>query len=108
MGVPRDLNLPWLADSSCQPSCSFKRRVTDQVGGASWIASGMDFPAGVSVDVSPANFSLANGQTQELHIVIDHSQSGILGEWISGVVKMSTNGLPDKFLKVNVFSDYGE
>jgi len=107
-GQPGSLNLAGLADASCQSKCSFERSVTDQAGGASWTAAGVDFPAGVSVAINPGSFSLANGQTRDLNIEIDVSQSGILGEWVSGAIKFSSNGLPDQFLTVNVYSSFGE
>ena len=107
-GQPRDLNLPGLADANCQLRCSFVRTVTDQIGGGRWVMTSTGFPDGVDVEVSPAIFTLSGGQSQALDISIDLSESGIIGEWVSGSIKLSSSNLPDQYLTVNVFADGGE
>jgi subtilisin family serine protease len=105
-GDPGSLNLPGLVESRCQRSCTFSRRVTDQMGGGSWTAAAIDFPAGVEVSVTPSSFNLANGGSQTLAVSVDLEQSGIVGEWIDGRIRLSAAGSPDQFLTVSVFA-YG-
>ncbi len=101
-GQPKALNLPGLVDANCQIECSFLRRVTDQMGGGNWTATAIDFPEGVQVAISPENFSLGSGQTRELEFDIDVSQSSIIGDWVSGVIRLSATGSSDQFLTVTV------
>ncbi|MDX2417766.1 MAG: S8 family serine peptidase [Xanthomonadales bacterium] len=107
-GNPRDLNLPGLVDSTCRISCAFQRTVTDLAGGASWSATTTGFASGVSVSVSPASFTLANNASRALTINIDLSQSELVGAWVYGEVRLSSNGLPDAVFPVAVFADGGE
>ena len=106
-GEPRDLNLPGLADSSCSALCSFQRRVTDQMGGGNWSAMPEGFPEGVQVTVTPSNFSLGNGQSQALEIEFDLTQSGILNDWVSGVIRLTANGSSDLFMTASVYATSG-
>jgi subtilisin family serine protease len=107
-GQPRNLNLSGLVDSGCQATCSFTRTVTDQKGGGSWTATASGFPEGVSVVVSPRNFSLGNRSSRSLKIDIDLTASGIVGDWVSGVIRLSANGSSDQFLTVSAYSDAGD
>jgi len=107
-GNPKDLNLPGLIDTNCRKSCSFQRRVTDMAGGSSWAATAQGFPGGVSVSVSPNNFNLSNGGSRSLSINVDLGSSGVIGEWVYGEVRLSSNGLPDAIFPVAVFADGGE
>jgi hypothetical protein len=107
-GKPRNLNLAGLVDSHCQSSCSFSRRVTDQMGGGSWTATALGFPPGVSVAVSPQTFTLGGGSTRSLQINVDLSASGIVGEWVSGTIRLRADGSSDQFLTVSVYSDGGD
>lgn len=107
-GKPRDLNLPALVDSGCVAECSFTRTVTDQMGGGNWTATPVGFPAGVDVSISPSSFNLVNGGSRTLNIEIDVSDSDILGEWVSGAIRLSASGSSDQFLTVTVFSKGGD
>jgi len=107
-GDPRDLNLPGLVDTVCRSSCSFQRRVTDLVGGASWSASATSFDNGVTVSVSPVNFTLMNGSGRSLTINVDLSQSDVVGTWIYGEVRLTSNGLPDAVFPLAIYADGGE
>lgn len=107
-GDPRDLNLPGLVDTACHNNCSFQRTVTDLAGGATWSASTTGFANGVSVSVSPSNFTLANNASRQLTISIDLTQSEVVGSWVYGEVHLSSNGLPDSVFTVAVFADGGE
>jgi subtilisin family serine protease len=107
-GDPKDLNLPGLVDTVCSNSCSFQRRVTDLAGGASWNASAEGFSSGVAVSITPENFDLANGANRLLTINIDLTQSGLVGSWVYGEVRLTSAGLPDAVFPVAVFADGGE
>jgi len=107
-GQPSELNLPNLVDSACQSECSFQRKVTDMMGGGSWTASAVGFPAGTQVVISPSSFSLGNGQSRELTITLDVTGSGVVGDWVYGSVRLSAAGSPDLFLTAAVYSDGGD
>jgi len=107
-GDPKNLNLPGLVDTVCRSSCNFQRTVTDLAGGASWSASAEGFVNGVSVSISPNNFSLADGASRALTINVDLSQSDLVGTWVYGEVRLTSNGLPDAVFPLAVFADGGE
>ncbi len=107
-GDPKRLNLPGLVDTVCRNSCIFQRTVTDLAGGASWSASAEGFDNGVTVSISPNNFSLADGASRALTINVDLSQSGLVGTWVYGEVRLSSDGLPDAVFPLTVFADGGE
>ncbi|MBT8053730.1 MAG: S8 family serine peptidase [Gammaproteobacteria bacterium] len=106
-GQPRNLNLAGLVDSQCRSNCSFTRTVKDQSGGASWTAAPVGFPEGVGVSISPTNFTLGSGQSRSLQVDIDLSQSGVVGDWVFGSVRLSSPGKPDQFLTISVYADGG-
>lgn len=107
-GQPRNLNLPGLIDADCKTQCSFERVVTDQKGGGNWTAAAEGFDEGVEVDVSPSAFPLGNGQSRSLTVAIDLSQSGIVGEWVSGTIRLRSSGSSDQLLTVSVYSGGGD
>jgi len=107
-GDPKELNLPGLVDTTCVNSCSFTRTVTDLAGGASWSASAEGFANGVSVDISPSNFSLANGASRLLTVNVDLTQSGLFGTWVYGDIRLSSSGLPDAVFPLAVFAAGGD
>jgi len=106
-GNPKNLNLPGLVDTACHNTCNFQRTVTDLAGGATWSASAQGFEQGVSVSVTPANFTLANKASRALTINVDLTQSDLVGTWVYGEVHLSSNGLPDAVFTVAVFADGG-
>ena len=101
-GDPGSLNLAGLVDASCSDVCTFFRTVTDQMGGGSWTATAVDFPAGVNVTITPQNFTLANGGSRELQIDVDVADVIVLGEWLSGRVRLTAAGSADQYLTVSV------
>ncbi len=106
-GDPSSLNLPGMVNEACQEKCSFNRTVTDHVGGGSWTATAVDFPAGSQVTVTPANFTLANGASQTLKIDITLS-SETIGDWVFGKIMLVAAGLPDQHLSAAVYSYGGD
>jgi len=107
-GDPKDLNLPGLVDTACYNTCNFQRTVTDLAGGATWSASSDGFENGVTVSVTPSNFTLANGASRALTITVDLSQSETVGTWVYGEVRLSSSGFPDVALPVAVFAYGGD
>jgi subtilisin family serine protease len=107
-GTPYNLNLPGLVYSHCQGTCDFNRTVTDQMGGGNWTTAAEDFPEGVSVTVTPANFTLSNGGSRSLAISVNVTDSGIVGDWVSGRIRLSAAGSSDQYLTVSVFSYGGD
>ena len=106
-GDPKDLNLPGLVNTACHNTCNFERTVTDLAGGASWSASAQGFESGVSVSITPSSFTLAKDASRALTINIDLTQSELVGAWVYGEVRLSSNGLPDAVFPVAVFADGG-
>lgn len=108
-GDPKSLNLPGLVDVGCSSTCDFQRTVTDLVGGATWTASASGFPDGVSVNVTPSNFTLAGGASRALTISIDVTLAGPdkIGTWLYGDVKLTASGLPDMVFPAAVYYSGG-
>jgi len=107
-GDPKSLNLPGLVDTVCFNHCSFSRTVTDLAGGASWSATAEGFAKGAVVDISPQNFTLADGASRSLSIDINLQPSGVVGSWVYGEIRLSSDGHPDAVFTVAVFADGGE
>jgi subtilisin family serine protease len=105
-GDPGDLNLPGLIDNDCV-SCRFERTVTDLVGGASWTVTSSGLADGLSVTVTPASFSLADGASQNLLIEVELTSAAQFGKWLEGEVRLSSAGLPDAVLPLAVFAGRG-
>jgi len=106
-GDPKDLNLPGMVDTVCYEGCSFNRTVTDLVGGASWSVAAEGFAEGVSVNVSPRNFTLANGASRLLNIDIDLTGGLVVGTWVYGEIRLRSSGHPDAVFTVAIFADGG-
>lgn len=106
-GNPKNLNLFGLVDSACRGACSFTRTVTDQVGGGSWQAAAVGFPAGVGVTIQPGQFNLGNGTSRSLNIGIDMQGSGLVGQWVYGDIRLTASGRPEQRLTVAVYYDGG-
>jgi subtilisin family serine protease len=66
-GDPTQLNIPSLVNADCLLSCSWTRTVTATKAG-SWQSSAEMIQGAMDISVSPANFSLAAGESQELVI----------------------------------------
>ncbi len=107
-GEPRDLNLPGLVDTACVNTCTFHRSVTDMAGGAAWSASAEGLPPGVTVSISPQNFSIADSTSIALDITVDLTQADLTGTWVYGAVRLQSSGLPDAVLPLAVYASGGE
>ena len=107
-GKPKNLNLPGLVDTVCRNSCSFQRTVTDLVGGASWTAAAQVFVEGVSVNVTPASFTLTNATSRQLTFNVEIDQPDAVGTWVYGEVRLTSAGRPDSVFPLAIFADGGE
>jgi subtilisin family serine protease len=107
-GDPKDLNLAGLVDSRCRGACSFVRTVADQMGGGNWTATPIGFPPGVLVATSPSNFSLANGGSRSLTVGVNLESTGVIGDWVHGLIRFSAAGSADQHLTVSAFSYGGD
>ena len=107
-GDPGSLNLPGLATDVCFETCRFNRTVTDLGGGGSW-SSRIEGDARLSVQVSPASFDLAPGQSQSLQIEVDVSDPRLVGTWVSGAVVLERDDGDSSALRlpISVFADPG-
>jgi len=106
-GEPKDLNLPGLVDTVCRSSCNFQRTVTDLAGGATWTAMARGFADGISVSITPDNFTLVDGGSRTLTINVDLSQAGEIGNWVYGEIQLASGGFPDMVFPLAVFADGG-
>lgn len=107
-GDPGSLNLAGMVSAECRNECSFSRTVTDLAGGASWSAAAIGFDNGVGVNISPQNFTLGDGASQQITVDLDLGNTDIVGTWLYGEIRLSSNGHPDAVFTVAVFADGGE
>ncbi|PKM07405.1 MAG: hypothetical protein CVV14_08585 [Gammaproteobacteria bacterium HGW-Gammaproteobacteria-4] len=85
----RTLNLPSLVDPDCFDTCRFTRKLTAYGGSGSWVATVEGMPAGVSVSVTPASFTLANGASQVITVDVSITADALLGHWAFGAVRIA-------------------
>jgi uncharacterized repeat protein (TIGR01451 family) len=92
-----------MANAQCVVECEFTRTVTATTAGT-WTATAT--AAEIDLSVSPASFTLAAGETQDLTIT-----AGVEGlannVWIFGDVTLSAAGVPDTLLPVAVAPSTG-
>ena len=69
-GDPRTLNMPSITDDNCVGTCTWTRTVTATKAGT-WTAGGATISDGLEITVSPAEFTLAEGESQELTVSIN-------------------------------------
>lgn len=73
-GDPRELNVPSFADSQCLSTCSWTRTLTGSAGAdTAWTVTDGDeaYADDLGVTVEPANFTLADGETQDITVTVD-------------------------------------
>ncbi|HET9485265.1 MAG TPA: S8 family serine peptidase, partial [Xanthomonadales bacterium] len=106
---PSSLNRPSLVSRSCLESCTFTRVATAFADG-SWRAAA---PAveGITVSVTPAEFSLSRGQSQALAIRVAITDPQLVGRWHFGSVELVPSGTAASLAKTRlpyaVLSDPG-
>jgi len=67
-GDPSSLNLPGMVNPACHEGCNFSRKFIDRAGGGSWTVTAENFPAGATVTVTPASFTIPRDGTQSLQV----------------------------------------
>jgi subtilisin family serine protease len=103
-GDPASLNVAGLVQDRCILTCTWTRTVTATVDG-SWTAAGFD----PWVTVSPATFSLAAGETQELEVSADAADLPAGGWSFSrAVLTPATAGVPPTQMPIAVVPATGE
>ena len=70
------------------------------MGGGSWTTTPVGFPPGTQITVTPSDFTLSNGATRDLTITVNVDDSGIVGDWVSGKIRLSAYGSVDQYLTV--------
>ncbi|PKO14971.1 MAG: hypothetical protein CVU39_12920 [Chloroflexi bacterium HGW-Chloroflexi-10] len=107
-GNPQTLNLASVYNSQCLGECSWTRTVRNVSGAAAnWTASVTE-SAGLTISVSPASFSIADGATQVITITAN-VDAATVGEWNFGDVKLTENAdlSPDVHLPLAVLPSAG-
>lgn len=86
-----DLNVPSLAIGELFGTQTVKRTLTAVDGGGTWTAS-VEGASGLDVSVSPASFTVANAQAQDVQITVA-AGSAAPGEWAAAhIVWTSSDG----------------
>jgi uncharacterized repeat protein (TIGR01451 family) len=70
-GDPSALNLPALVSNDCSPTCSWQRTVRNATDAPVSYSVSTVAAAGMSIEVSPSDFSLDVGETQTISIFAD-------------------------------------
>ncbi|MFS8499202.1 MAG: S8 family serine peptidase [Micromonosporaceae bacterium] len=89
-GDPKALNLPAMVDHNCDQVCSFTRRLTSVADVTATYTATTEAPEGMVVTVTPAEFTLAPGATQELTVTVDVSDL-VGGDWVFAGVDLVTD-----------------
>jgi subtilisin family serine protease len=90
-GQPRALNRPSVVHEACFERCTVIRRVTDMAGGGSWRVEA-DLPSPASATITPATFTLASGQSQDVTVEFNVSDASFPGRWLDGRLRFVRTG----------------
>ena len=101
-GTPSAINLVTMANAKCVDTCSWTRTVKATKDG-SWSAATMSISDGLALSVSPESFTLEAGQTQEITVTADVTESG--ADWSFGNVVLTADGMPEVKLPVATKAD---
>ncbi|WP_181009843.1 cell wall-binding repeat-containing protein [Ornithinimicrobium sufpigmenti] len=88
-GDPATLNLPAMVKHACPGVCSWTRTVTNVADGEATYTATTAGAEGLTLQVSPAEFTLAEGASQE--VVITATTVETAGAWAFGEVTFSTD-----------------
>ncbi|MBT8135421.1 MAG: S8 family serine peptidase, partial [Gammaproteobacteria bacterium] len=86
-GDPTTLNLPSFGDASCLEVCTWERTVR-ATASATWTAVGESVNNGLGIEISPASFTLNEGDTATITVTAD-AQRLPLQEWAFGWVHLT-------------------
>ncbi len=103
-GDPKTLNIPSMGNMECRISCVWTRTVT-ATQTATWNATTPTTTTGLALSVSPTNFTLNDGETQELTITADvQSLAAAMVGHGSLVLTPTNNNIPVASLPIFVKS----
>ncbi|WP_299492479.1 S8 family serine peptidase [uncultured Shewanella sp.] len=98
-GKPLEINLPTMANSQCVDTCTWTRLVK-ATADATWNVTTEGADDGLGLTVSPTEFTVAEGEIQELTITADVSSAD--EGWNFANISLTANKLPDVKLPVAV------
>ena len=101
-GDVKTLNIASLYDSECKTSCTWTRTVTSTASANATYTAAYDVPAGMTLVVTPATFTIAPGADQELTITanvtgLPYDEAAFANVWLG-----TDDPLPDLKLPVVV------
>ncbi len=98
------LNVPSLGNDECKTTCSWTRTLEGTAATPVTWTTSFTAPAGMTISVSPASFTLAPGATQEIVVTADVGGVSPKGVWTFAEVQFSntTAGVPDAHFPVAV------
>lgn len=105
-GDPKTLNLPSMADDSCDGFCSWTRVVRNpRSSTVTWTAAGVSSSPGVTITVAPKTFTLAAGASRTIIVTADVSEA-TPARWHFGQVVLTPNpsSIPAAHLPVAAFA----
>ena len=70
-GDPKTLNLPAMVDNSCAGTCSWTRTVESVVAGEATYTAVAAAPPGMTVTVTPSEFTLVEGAAQTVSVTVE-------------------------------------
>ncbi len=85
------LNRAGIENENCFGHCSFSRTVTDMSNGGTWQVTATA-TTGAVLKVTPTQFTLAAGGSQNLAIALDVSDPHLPGNWVSGRIVLHKTG----------------
>jgi uncharacterized repeat protein (TIGR01451 family) len=99
-GDPNQINIASVGNGDCLQTCTWTRRVRSTADEpATWTVT-TNVPAGMTLDVEPANFTLQPGETQVLTITANTGNLPV-GEWLFGQIWLTGWG-PELHMPVAV------
>ncbi len=99
-GDPKDINMASLTNSACVGICSWTRTFTATKDG-SWTTSQHVMTEGLTVEVSPATFTLSAGETQQVTITAN-AIAAPSDEWAFSHVVLESDTSPTLMMPVSV------
>jgi subtilisin family serine protease len=88
-GDPSSLNLPSLGNDFCTSTCEWTRTVKGTAAGTVTWSSSTTTPTGMTVTVSPASFTLSEGETVTLTITADVAEVSPKDVWTFAEVQLT-------------------
>ncbi len=105
-GDPTSLNLPSIANSACDETCSWTRNLEGAAAGPVTWTTAVQSGGDMALSVSPTSFTLSPEQTQAIQIHADVTAVQPKGSWVFGEITLIPNDptVPQAHLPVAVFA----